>query len=161
TFAKSIDGASVFFGSGANGTTIFPQDNYNLRAERGPSDFDIQHRLSLSYVYEVPSWRRILPSVPTLLADGWQLSGILTLQTGHPFSVLSGNDNSSTGLGNDRPDLIGAPFAGTCPSGASPHSVDCWLNPNAFQQNAVLTFGNSGRNAFRGPGFHDFDFSVA
>jgi hypothetical protein len=161
TFAKSIDGASVFFGSGANGTTIFPQDNYNLRAERGPSDFDIQHRLSLSYVYEVPSWRRVLASVPTMLADGWQLSGILTLQTGQPFSVLSGNDNSSTGLGNDRPDLVAAPFAGTCPSGASPHSVDCWLNPDAFQQNAVLTFGNSGRNAFRGPGFHDFDFSVA
>ena len=160
TYAKSIDGASVFFGSGANGTTIFPQDNYNLRAERGPSDFDIRHRLSLSFVYQVPSWREAFSSMPLLLAEGWELSGILTLQTGQPFSVLSGMDNSSTGLGNDRPDLIGDPFAGTCPGSLKPHSVDCWLNPASFQQNAVLTFGDSGRNAFRGSGFHGFDFSI-
>jgi hypothetical protein len=162
TYAKSIDGASVFFGSGANGTTIFPQDNYNLRAERGVSDFDIRHRLSLSYVYEVPSWRGAFSAMPHAIADGWQLGGILTLQTGQPFSVLTGSDNSSTGLGNDRPNLVGDPYAGTCPGTSSPkpRSVDCWVNPNAFAPNAVLTFGNSGRNILRGPGFHNFDFSI-
>jgi len=162
TYAKSIDGASVFFGSGANGTTIFPQDNYNLRAERGVSDFDITHRLSFSFVYEVPSWQRVFSAMPRVLANGWQLAGILTLQTGQPFSVLTGSDNSSTGLGNDRPNLVGDPSSGTCPgaSGATPGSVDCWVNPKAFAPNAVLTFGNSGRNILRGPGFRDFDFSV-
>jgi hypothetical protein len=160
TYSHSIDGASVFFGSGANGTTIFPQDNYNLKAERGPSDFDIRHRLSLSYVYEVPSWTRLFSSMPHALADGWQLGGILTLQTGQPFSVLTGAGNSGTGLGNDRPNLLGDPFAGACANGVSTKNVDCWLNPAAFALNAPLTFGNSGRNAFRGPGFHNFDFSI-
>ncbi len=166
TYSHSIDGASVFFGSGANGTTIFPQDNYNLKAERGASDFDIRHRLSLSYIYQVPSWRKLLSSMPQVIADGWQLGGILTLQTGQPFSVLTGASRSATGLGNDRPDLVADPFSGVCPAQIpggptfNPKTVDCWVNRDAFRLNAPLTFGNSGRNAFRGPGFHNFDFSI-
>lgn len=149
TWSHSIDGASVFFGSGANATTIFPQDNYNLRAERGNSDFDIRHRLSWSFIYEIPTAR----SLPKVLGEGWQVGGILSLQTGQPFSVLTGQDNSSTGLGNDRPDLIGDPNTG-------PHTVNRWFNTAAFTPNASLTFGNAGRNIVVGPGFHNFDFSL-
>jgi hypothetical protein len=150
TWSHSIDGASVFFGSGANATTIFPQDNYNLGAERGNSDFDIRHRLSWSFLYEIP----VSHSLPSALAAGWQLGGILSLQTGQPFSVLTGQDNSSTGLGNDRPNVIGDPNAG-------PHTVNRWFNTDAFTPNLPLTFGNAGRNIVVGPGFHNFDFSVA
>jgi hypothetical protein len=149
TWSKSIDGASVFFGSGANATTIFPQNNYNLGAERGNSDFDIRQRLSWSFIYEIPTAQRL----PKALGSGWQLGGILSLQTGQPFSVLTGQDNSSTGLGNDRPDLIGDPNAG-------PRTVSKWFNTAAFTPNAPLTFGNSGRNIVVGPGFDNFDFSV-
>jgi len=149
TWSHSIDGASVFFGSGANATTIFPQDNYNLKAERGNSDFDIRHRLSLSVLYELPTAR----ALPKLLGNGWQVGAILSLQTGQPFSVLSGRDNSSTGLGNDRPDVVGDPNAGA-------HTVDQWISPSSFVQNAPLTFGNAGRNIVRGPGFHNLDFSL-
>jgi hypothetical protein len=148
TWSHSIDGASVFFGSGANATTIFPQDNYNLRAERGNSDFDIRHRLSWSFTYQLPGARRFKP-----LTTGWQLGGILSLQTGQPFSVLAGQDNSSTGLGNDRPDVVGDPNAG-------PKTVQRWFNTAAFVPNAELTFGNAGRNIVVGPGFHNFDFSL-
>jgi hypothetical protein len=150
TWSHSIDGASVFFGSGANATTIFPQDNYNLAAERGNSDFDIRQRLSWTFLYQIPAARRL----PKALGDGWQLGGILSLQTGQPFSVLTGQDNSSTGLGNDRPNRIGDPNAG-------PHSVNRWFNTGAFTPNMPLTFGTAGRNIVVGPGFHNFDFSVA
>ena len=143
TWSKSIDGASVFFGSGANATTIFPQDNYNLGAERGNSDFDIRHRLSWSFLYEIPPAQRF-----KVLGSGWQLGGILSLQTGQPFSVLTGADNSSTGLGNDRPDLIGDPNTG-------PHTVNRWFNTAAFTPNLPLTFGDAGRNIVAGPGFHN------
>jgi Carboxypeptidase regulatory-like domain/TonB-dependent Receptor Plug Domain/TonB dependent receptor len=149
TWSHSIDGASVFFGSGANATTIFPQDNYNLKAERGNSDFDIRQRLSLSFLYELSTPQ----SVPKALGQGWQVGGILSLQTGQPFSVLTGQDNSSTGLGNDRPDLIGDANAG-------PHTVQQWFNTAAFVPNAPLTFGNAGRNIVVGPGYRDFDFSI-
>jgi len=149
TWSHSIDGASVFFGSGANGTTIFPQDNYNLRAERGNSDFDIRHRLSWSFTYELP----VPHNVPKVLGEGWQVGGILTLQTGQPFSVLAGSGNSGTGLGNDRPDLVGDPNAG-------PHAVEKWFNTDAFVINQPLTFGSAGRNIVVGPGYRDFDFSI-
>src|SRR5437899_1441228 len=140
TWSKSIDGASVFFGSGANATTIFPQDNYNLRAERGNSDFDIRHRLSWSFLYQVPK----LQKLPKALGDGWQLGGILSLQTGQPFSVLTGQDNSSTGLGNDRPNVRGNHNSG-------PHNVNRWFNTNVFTPKLPLTFGNAGRNIVLGP----------
>ncbi|HKS72575.1 MAG TPA: TonB-dependent receptor, partial [Terriglobales bacterium] len=149
TWSHSIDGASVFFGSGANATTIFPQNNYNLAAERGSSDFDIRHRLSFSFTYEVPT----LHALPSFLGSGWQLGGILTAQTGQPFSVLTGQGLSGTGLGNDRPDLVGDPNAG-------PHSVNQWFNTSAFVPNQPLTFGDAGRNIVTGPGYADFDFSV-
>jgi hypothetical protein len=66
---------------------------------------------------------------------------------------LSGQDNSSTGLGNDRPNVGGDPNAG-------PHTVSRWFNTTAFTQNVILTFGNAGRNIVTGPGFHNLDFSV-
>jgi hypothetical protein len=149
TWSHSIDGASVFFGSGANATTIFPQNNYDLGAERGDSDFDIRHRFVLSFNYEVPR----APKVPKALGAGWELGGIFTWQTGQPFSVLTGKGLSGTGLGNDRPDLIGDPNAG-------PHTVHQWFNTGAFVDNQPLTFGDAGRNIVRGPGYSDFDFSV-
>ncbi|HZU21676.1 MAG TPA: hypothetical protein VE998_02520, partial [Terriglobales bacterium] len=153
TFAKSIDGASVFYGSGANATTIFPQDNYNLRAERGLSDFDIRHRFVGNFVYEIPSLKHVTAHLPRAVADGWQTAGIITLQTGQPFSVLTGQNQSSTGLGNDRPNLVGDPNAG-------PRSVAQWFNTSAFALNAPLTFGNAGRNIVTGPPYKNVDYSV-
>lgn len=149
TWSHSIDGASVFFGSGANATTIFPQNNYNLAAERGNSDFDIRQRFVWSLNYDVPT----LHSLPRFLGEGWEVGSILTLQTGQPFSVLTGQGLSGTGLGNDRPDLVGDPNAG-------PHTVQQWFNTNAFVLNQPLTFGSSGRNIVTGPGYRDLDFSL-
>jgi outer membrane receptor protein involved in Fe transport len=153
TYAKSIDGASVFFGSGANGTTIFPQNNYDTQAEKGLSDFDIRDRFVANYVYQIPSLRHIFGVLPHRLADGWQTTGILTLQTGQPFSVLTGADQSSTGEGTDRPNLVGDPNSG-------PRTVAEWFNTSAFALNAPLTFGNAGRNIIAGPPFKNMDFAL-
>lgn len=153
TYAKSIDAASVFYGSGANATTIFPQDNYNLGAEKGLSDFDIRHRFVGNFVYEVPSLKHLTSALPAPLADGWETTGIVTLQSGQPFSVLTGANQSSTGLGNDRPNLAGDPNAG-------PRTVSQWFNTSAFTLNSPLTFGNAGRNIVTGPPYTNFDYSM-
>jgi Carboxypeptidase regulatory-like domain/TonB-dependent Receptor Plug Domain len=153
TYSKSIDAASVFFGSGANSTTIFPQDNYDTRAEKGLSDFNIRHRLVGNYVYEIPTVRHLVSAIPRAIADGWVTTGIVTVQTGQPFSVLTGSNQSSTGLGTDRPNLVGDPNAG-------PGTVDKWFNTAAFTLNAPLTFGNAGRNIAMGPAFRNFDFAL-
>ncbi len=153
TYSKSIDGASSFFGSGANGTTIFPQDNYNPGADRGLSDFDTRQLFVFNYIYSLPSMKRLWAAVPDRLGNGWQISGILTAQTGQPFSVLTGENQSSTGLGDDRANVTGNPNSG-------PHTVAKYFNTAAFTLNAPLTFGNSGRNIVTGPGYTDLDFAL-
>ncbi|MFZ0736516.1 MAG: TonB-dependent receptor [Candidatus Acidiferrales bacterium] len=153
TYSKSIDGASDFFGSGANGTTIFPQNNYDTAAEKGLSDFDIRHRFVLNYIYSFPNMKSMWSAIPDRLGNGWQISGIVTAQTGQPFSVLTGADESSTGLGDDRANVSGNPNSG-------PHTVAEYFNTADFSLNAPLTFGDSGRNIVIGPKFVNVDFAL-
>ena len=82
----------------------------------------------------------------------------MTLQTGQPFTPVMAIDNSNTGQFQDRPDLIGDPYAPgpNCPETRAPN---CWVNPAAFERPALYAFGNSGRNSLRGPGYKNIDLS--
>ncbi|HZB44719.1 MAG TPA: hypothetical protein VE360_05725, partial [Pyrinomonadaceae bacterium] len=163
TWSKSIDDASNFFTSA--GDPNFPQDSYNLRAERGRSNFDVRHRLSVSYSYDLPfgKGRAYLADRGLLSAflSGWQTFGIVTAQTGRPFTValLQDLDNSGTGrstLGfgaNDRPNLVRDPRL------ANP-TPDRWFDTSAFALPAPGTFGNAGRNILDGPGYHNVNASL-
>ncbi len=74
-----------------------------------------------------------------------------------PINITSGVDNSISGVGNDRADLV--PGVSTArPSGLS--KIQAWFNPAAFKTNAVGTFGNVPRNYLRGPGYEDLDLSL-
>jgi hypothetical protein len=163
TFAKSIDDASNFFSSA--GDPNFPQNSYDVRAERGRSNFDVRHRLSISYSYDLPfgkgkSYFADKGWASTLLS-GWQSFGVITWQSGRPFTValLSEIDNSGTGrsiLGfgaNDRPNLTGDPQL------SSP-STGRWFNTAAFAFPAPGTFGNAGRNIIDGPGYQSVNASL-
>jgi hypothetical protein len=108
--------------------------------------------------------------VAKALAAGWQITGILTLQGGRPFTVASGRDESDTDGNNDRPNVIGDwRLAGRGP--------DRWFNPctrlaagglrncrpgdtPAWEINARSTFGNAGRNILRGDRLENFDFGI-
>jgi hypothetical protein len=163
TWAKSIDDASGFFSSA--GDPNFPQDSYNVSAERGRSNFDVRHRFSLSYLYELPfgRGRRWIGNAGWVSAvlGGWQSAGIVTLQTGRPFTValLTEEDNSNTGranLGfgaNDRPNLVGdAKLSNPTP--------ERWFNTTAFVKPPFGSFGNAGRNILDGPGYANVNFSL-
>jgi Carboxypeptidase regulatory-like domain/TonB dependent receptor len=163
TWSKSIDDASNFFTSA--GDPNFPQDSFNTRAERGRSNFDVRHRLSVSYSYDLPfgEGRAFLSDSGwlTTVLTGWETYGIVTLQTGRPFTValLSDIDNSGTGrsgLGfgaNDRPNIIGNPLLG------SP-TPEQWFNTAAFAFAPRGTFGNAGRNILDGPGYQNVNASL-
>jgi hypothetical protein len=141
TFGKSIDLNSDNDGL-VTLTNIFdPQYN------RGPSDYDIRHTLSSSWIYELPIARESK-------LGGWQVNGILYWRTGLPLTITQTGTMLSTGVGN-RPDLIGDPQA------ADP-TIDAWLNPAAFRRPAdnTGTFGNAGRNIARGPGQFNIDASL-
>src|SRR5437762_741695 len=62
-----------------------PQDPYNfLRNDWGPSDFDSPHRVVIDYVWRIPG------KANSFLLAGWEVSGILTAQSGQPFSIFAG-----------------------------------------------------------------------
>jgi hypothetical protein len=163
TLSKSIDDASNFFTSA--GDANFPQNSYNVRAERGRSNFDVRHRLSASYSYLLPfgKGRRFVANSgwATTLLSGWESYGIVTLQSGRPFTValLSEIDNSGTGrsiLGfgaNDRPNVTGNPVL-------SNPTPERWFNTSAFAFSAPGTFGNAGRNILDGPGYQNVNASL-
>jgi len=158
TWSKSIDDASNFFSSA--GDPNFPQNSYDVRAERGLSNFDLRHRLSVSYSYNLPSRQFDQAWVRTLLG-GWQTFGILTFQSGRPFTValLPDFDNSNTGISilgfgaNDRPNVVGDPHL------AHP-TPDLWFNTAAFAIPPFGSFGNAGRNILSGPSFQTINVSL-
>jgi Carboxypeptidase regulatory-like domain len=147
TFSKSLDDAS-----GAGGFYRGPaEDSRNLRRDYGRSDFDIRHRVTITYAWRIPA-PTSLPGLLHALASNWQLNGITTLQSGGPLNVTLPFDNSGTGEFRDRPNLVGNPHVAFNPLGP-------YLNPAAFAQPLPGTYGNLGRNTFSGPRLNDFDMS--
>jgi hypothetical protein len=152
TFGKSIDDASSFFPSA--GDANFPQDSFNVRAERARSNFDVNHRLTASYTWDLPVGKG-------RWYGGWQTNGIWSFQTGRPFTValLSELDNSGTGrssLGfgaNDRPNVLRNPTLANPTPGR-------WFDTSAFVIPPRGSFGNSGRNILDGPGLQSVNVSV-
>jgi hypothetical protein len=161
TFGKSIDTAS-----GLNGTNQ-AQNVYDLKAERGLSDFDIRQRFVFSGVWQLPfgpgrSWLR--QGAGGRVFGHWDLSNILTLQSGQPVTALlstalSGTDSNGT----DRPDMIANP---DLPAGERGPSH--WFNTTAFAPppiyydslGAYSIPGNEGRNVITGPGLAAWDLSL-
>ena len=133
-------------------------DPTNFRMERGLSGFDIRNRLVLSPVCQLPfgKGRPLLNQnkIASALAGGWEVSGILTLQNGRPFTALVSKDNANVLGSVDRPNIIGDGNAG-------PHTVQQWINTSAFALAPAGTFGNAGRNNLIAPPFKNLDVAVS
>ena len=153
TWSKSIDDASNGIYGGTRGVS-FPQDSFNLRAERAVSSFDLRHRFSANLTYDL-NLNRWLNSWPKHLTEGWQLSGIYTGASGIPITPFLSVDVSGTGELNDRPNLVADPNSGAL------HDAAQWFNKAALMRPANGTFGSSGRNTIIGPTLHIVDFSVS
>lgn len=155
TFSKSLDYNSL----NSQGVTV--QDNFNIRGDRGLSDFDARHRFVINAIYE-------LPFRGSRLVEGWQISGITQLQTGNPITILT-NVNSFTGNATLRPDVLqpitvlGDPAkwfpTATCDPRLGPCAADA-VFALPVSAGGVFHFGNLGRNTVIGPGFANTDFSV-
>ena len=152
TFGKSTDDASGFFTS--SGDPNFPQNSLDPGAEEGRSSFDVRHRFSMSFAYA-------LPFTGNALVEDWELQGVVTLQSGRPFTVavhpdidISNTGRSNLGFGNnDRPNVSGDPAL-------SNPTADQWFNTQAFSMPTFGTFGNSGRNTLDGPGYQNVNLAI-
>ena len=135
---------------------------------RGNSNFDIRNRLTWNFVYQFPnrkgSWQRF--------TDGWGINGIVTVQSGQPFSLnyFFTEDFDGSGEFYGRPDVVGpisyhkhdptqyldlSSFAAPCtfPAGGGDGTASSCIP-------GTRHFGNQGRNSLIGPNFRQFDFSI-
>jgi hypothetical protein len=123
----------------------------------GPLDQDHRHRFTTSWVWDLPGQN--LSGPLRYVIGGWQWSGVMQYQTGRPFTVTSGTDNSLDGIPNDRAKLTGADVFAV-PTTAC---VNCvwYFNPAAFAPNDLGTFGNVAKGAYYGPSLHVWDMAVS
>jgi hypothetical protein len=137
--SKAIDDASD--PGATTHETNLPQDVRNMAAERALASFDHRHRFTGNFTYALPG--------------AWQISGIVTLQSGAPFSVVLGTDRANIGSGPaQRPDVSGDP------NGLIHRTAAQWFDTSVFSLPAPFTFGNAGRNNVLAPGYADVDVGI-
>ena len=151
-FSKSLDDSSNSKATGQSRTNPF-----NQAFDRGPSDFDRTHVFNMSGLWELPI--HFENKLANSLIGGWSLNSIFSAYTGYAFTVGSGVDNARTGTGGQRADLVGNPYISG--SRSRGQQIAAWLNASAFTTNALNTYGQLGRNVFRGPGFASVDSGLA
>ncbi|MGA2101413.1 MAG: carboxypeptidase regulatory-like domain-containing protein [Candidatus Sulfotelmatobacter sp.] len=176
TFSKNIDATST--GNTAFNTAY--NDQSNINASRGISDFNRPHRLSVSYAYDLPIFRHAT-GMRRAAFGGWQVSGVSIFQTGLPFSIY--DSSAGTGfLGQGSTPLLGASLAPGATIGSGLATGDLhqrvangYLNPSAFTPASLLYptqcasdptgnfcttgFGDLGRNLYHGPFQQNWDVS--
>ncbi len=162
TYSKCMDNGSG--GSGAPTVSLIP-------VNRGVCSLDRTYSSAVSFVYELPfgTGRTFLAHTPgwvNQIVGGWRASGVLTLQSGLPFTPVISGDQANTGVGSQRPNAVGAPIL--------LDNVGCWfyvannstcrsLAPSAtapFTVPAQYTYGTSGRDVVRADGLSTLDFSL-
>ena len=143
TFSKSIDNVSV-----GN-----PQDNYNLRAEKSPSLFDITHNLAYSIVYQLPfgKGRQMLSrgGIAGVILGGWNFGVLSSARTGNPLSMGTITNLTGSMGGGSRPNRLGNGVL----SGGERHRLR-WFEASAFVLPQPFTFGNDSATepSLRAPG---------
>ena len=162
TWSHSIDNASDGQDYVANATQ--PDNSHCTRCEKANSNFDNRHRFVVSASYALPNLSESHPR----LGKGWQLNTIVTMRSGNPFHLTLFDDYNNTGEFFPRPDLIGDPYAGTSEPdrfiNLAAFKVPCTLDGSGPGASSCIPgtwhFGSLGRNALRGPSYHNVDFSI-
>ncbi|MGA8620294.1 MAG: carboxypeptidase regulatory-like domain-containing protein [Candidatus Sulfotelmatobacter sp.] len=172
TFAKDLGNADGNVGG-------YVQNAYFPNLEHGPVAPDLRHRLSVSYLYEIPvgHGRQFLGDsrgIVDALLGGWQIAGITSAQSGEAVNASMSTDFSNTGSFSYRPDQIANPYNFSfntasqainfdC-SNPGHQTLDCWYNQAAFVipplapgQQSAHSFGNAKIGDLRGPDLVDFD----
>jgi hypothetical protein len=170
TFSKEIDDVS-------NATVSFDtrfNDQKVARDSRGLGDFDRRHRFVTSATYQLPFFAHA-SGVSAKALGGWEVSGVLTLQSGLPFTPVDSAGGSAYALSS--PNLATPTFAPgfSCANAPTTGGVESrlshWVNLAAYQPDAVIPlangapgdatgFGNAGRNCITGPPQKNIDFTA-
>jgi hypothetical protein len=157
TYSKAFDNASSLGGGGG----VVAQNDKDLAAEYGPSNFDVRHRFSGDFSLELPfgSNRRWLnrEGLANEVFGGWMLNGTVSFASGTPFTarVLGAVSDVANGVnGTLRANYNGQPITISDPT------ITQFFNTAAFSVPAPGTFGTAGRNTIIGPGTKAFNMAL-
>jgi hypothetical protein len=160
TLSRSIDPSTGGSGQDLNGVT---NPYVGWRYDLGPSTFDRTHNFSTNFIYSIPVLRNSSSRLMKSTIGGWQVSGIVTIESGLPINVNGGSNNivGATGGNNgngNRPDLTGKI---TYMHQVLPGDQKIqYYDPTAFTGTAPGVWGNLGHNALRGPGRDNWNLSL-
>ncbi len=156
--AKCLDKGTGF-------TQYFQQGSYAV------CDYDLPNAFAGSFDYMLPvgKGQTFLGTSSRLvnqIVGGWEMSGVLTLRSGIPFTPTISSDTANTGVSNQRPEVIGAPTIIGVPNcwfyvAANPACTALARNTSAaFAVPTTYTYGDSGRNILRANGLKELDFTL-
>ena len=153
TFSKAIEDAQLQNSTTQGGV----EDAHNLAIDRGRTDFDRRHNFVASLIWN-PDYAGAGNRLMKTIVNGWQVSAIVTLQSGTPFNVTTGQDTNLDGVNNDRPNLIANPVLDAGRRRADVTAA--WFNTAAFVNPAAGQDGTAGRNILSGPGVKNVDLGL-
>ena len=162
TYSKVLDQNSQLDTAYSQNTASDALNPYNLRLSKGPASFSLKHQFNTNFSYQLPfgtgqRWGSGSSGIIRHLISGWQWNGILTAQSGFPFSPTVGSNRSGSGdTGNPDVPNRNPAFSGP----VILENPNRWYDPNAFLLPTAGTFGNAGRNQFMGPGLTSLDTSL-
>ncbi len=182
TWGKSIDTSSATVAGDAFGNSISSLNWFDMRLDRGLSDFNVGRTLVVNGTWDIPT-AKSFSGPARWIADGWELGLILTVSDGVPFTPTwgTGNDPALTQNNDDWafPNRLGGPGCKTLTNPGNPNNyvkTQCFAIPTAPDaafftanncQGGDLTNlqcfnlrGNAGRNILIGPGITNLDFSI-
>ncbi|MFN8940784.1 MAG: TonB-dependent receptor domain-containing protein [Acidobacteriota bacterium] len=164
TMSRNRDNTGGGAGNNLNAGNAGPQNVFDLDSEYGYSYIHSPRRLTNALTYELPfgkgkKWLASMNRAGEIAIGGWSINAVTTLQTGYPLQIFSNaNLNAPFGTARQRPNLTGQPFS---VDGSFGQRLDGWINPGAFSNAPIYTFGNTPRTIdFRTPGQVNWDISL-
>ena len=159
TWSHSQDDYS---GSDVSDVTLVPGDMVNEQ-NRATSDFDRRHRFVGSYLYNLPDAYHGGSGFAKGMLNSWSISGIVTLQSGIPFSIYGSNSAFEAVRADLAPGrTLQSAIKGGNVADRLGNNNNPYFDTTAFAVPPAggTDFGTLGRNIIRGPKQIDTDFSI-
>ena len=173
TLSRAIDPAT---GNNSVGDLNNYDNPYNVHYDSGPSGLDRTQIAFVNFIYDIPFLKNSSNKLLKSTVGGWQVSGIVTLQTGEPIFISEGGiQNCAQGANNDPVKCAGSlngtgnissivPNANNRPnvngSVSYPKTVKSWFGASAFSPTVAGTWGNLPFNSIRAPGRQNWNLSL-
>jgi hypothetical protein len=151
TLSKAWDPTAAGSGGGDLGTVSNPYAGWQYDA--GPSGYDRRNVAVVDFIYDIPVFRHSESKLLKTVVGNWQISGIVTMESGVPINITEGGNQGGNGVGGtNRPDLVGTLN--------TPHTVNTWFNPLVWANPAPGDWGTFPHNGLYGPGRDNWNLSL-